>query len=251
MSIALSVVSHGHGPQVMRLLDGLAVLAYKEVREVVLTLNIPETALLRDIRSREWPFELKIIQNERARGFGSNHNAAFHECSLSRFCVMNPDVTILENPFPSLLAGLAMPGAGCAFPVQTDEVGGVQLSARVVPTPSALLRRYFPGLGLMPARRNDAVHWVSGACMLFDSTAYRALGGFDERFFMYCEDVDICLRLQLLGYGIVATNAKVVHVASQASHRDARHLRWHIQSLLRLWRSDSYKAFLKHPGGAS
>ena len=243
VSITVSVVSHGHGQKVLCLLDDLAAMGADDICEILLTLNIPEPALSSDVRSRKWPFQIHLIEDGRAKGFGSNHNAAFRRCGFPHFCVLNPDVSLTENPFPALISGLAQPHAGCTFPLQVDKDGHVQKSAREVPTLLALFRRYF---GLRRKSLGDEpVHWVTGACLLFDSAAYRKLGGFDERYFMYCEDVDLCLRLQLAGYALVATGARVIHVAYRASHRDAQHLLWHLRSLLRLWCSDSYRTFVK------
>jgi GT2 family glycosyltransferase len=66
------------------------------------------------------------------------------------------------------------------------------------------------------------------------------LGGFDPTYFMYCEDVDLCLRMRLAGLALVRGPAEVVHAGYRASHRRWSHLRWHVLSLLRLWRSPTY-----------
>ena len=79
--------------------------------------------------------------------------------------------------------------------------------------------------------------------MAFNSAVFRSLGGFDERYYMYCEDVDICLRLQLAGFGLSPANATVVHHAQRQTTKSLRHLAWHVRSLLRLWNSPTYKAY--------
>jgi len=68
------------------------------------------------------------------------------------------------------------------------------------------------------------------------------MGGFDERYFMYCEDVDLCLRLRLAGLRLVRAPVSVVHAGRGASRRSAVHLAWHVRSLLRLWCSRSFWA---------
>ena len=74
--------------------------------------------------------------------------------------------------------------------------------------------------------------------LLFESAAYLDLGGFDERYFMYCEDYDICARLRLSGRAYsVLMECEVVHDAQRASRRSRQHLRWHLQSLMRVWLS--------------
>jgi len=81
--------------------------------------------------------------------------------------------------------------------------------------------------------------------MLFRSTAYAQVGGFDERYFMYGEDFDICARMQLAGWKLqVGENLLARHEAQRASHADTRHLYWHVSSLLKLWGSATFWRYL-------
>jgi GT2 family glycosyltransferase len=70
--------------------------------------------------------------------------------------------------------------------------------------------------------------------MLFPSEAFRAAGGFDPRFFLYYEDVDLCARLRTLGYACVyQPETAVIHDARRASRRDLRLMGIHAVSALR------------------
>ncbi len=235
----VSIVSHGHGLPVLELVRVLA--TYNECRpaQVIITLNLPEPSLVEMLESGHWPFSLVIIRNTAQKGFGANHNAAFRKCGQDRFCIVNPDVMLPANPFPELLRAVGQAGAGCAYPRQIGANGELQDFAREVPTPLALWRRY-AGRG---GKTSNAVEWVTGAFMMFDATAYRAIGGFDERYFMYCEDVDICIRIQLAGYRLVEAKVDVIHVGQRASHASLRHLAWHLASLTRLWTSEPLRRF--------
>jgi len=87
-------------------------------------------------------------------------------------------------------------------------------------------------------------HWIPGLFMMFRSDAYREIGGFDERFFMYGEDFDICARTQLAGWKLqVAENLLARHDAQRASRTDAKHLYWHVTSLLKVWSSRAFWRF--------
>jgi N-acetylglucosaminyl-diphospho-decaprenol L-rhamnosyltransferase len=241
-AVSVSVISHGHGQEILTLLRQFAQLDVPEVARVVVTLNLPEPHLSDGIEDGHWPFALDVIRNERPQGFGHNHNQAFLRCDTEFFCVINPDISLVDDPFPDLIRTLGAVDAGCAYPLQLDVFGRVQDHVREVPTPGALLRRYLiPRYDLMPQPR----HWINGAFMLFRAEVYRRLEGFDEHYFMYCDDVDICLRLQLAGYRLVrGKSATVQHQAQRASRTDLRHLLWHIQSLWYMWRSPAYRQFL-------
>ena len=243
-SVTVSVVSHGHGEQVLGLLSKIHALCPLHVGHVVLTLNVPEPTLLAQLDARQWAFELTLLKNLQPKGFGANHNAAFAHHRLRFFCVVNPDIDFDRNPFGELIRPLADPLAGCSFPVQVDEAGHLQDYARSVPSLAVLLRRYSP-LGVQrQAQTLPNPDWVNGAFMLFRTDVFRQLDGFDERYFMYCEDVDICLRLQLAGYHLSCSEARITHAAHRNSRVNPRHLMWHVASLLRLWRSTSYRQFL-------
>lgn len=70
--------------------------------------------------------------------------------------------------------------------------------------------------------------------MLFQAEDYKRVKGFDEGFFLYYEDVDICARLWKAGCRVLACpKAQVVHDARRASHRNLRYMRWHVSSVVR------------------
>ena len=81
--------------------------------------------------------------------------------------------------------------------------------------------------------------------MAFKSSTFRRLGGFDERYFMYCEDVDLCWRAQLAGYSLAKAGATVMHRTRRRTLKSWEHLQWHVLSLLRLWGSAPYRSFKK------
>ena len=94
--------------------------------------------------------------------------------------------------------------------------------------------------------------WIPGLFMLFRSQAYARIGGFDERFFMYGEDFDICARLALAGWQLqIAEDQQARHDARRASHRSKRHLYWHLSSLLKVWSSSAFWRLWRRVAGSA
>ena len=82
------------------------------------------------------------------------------------------------------------------------------------------------------------VDWVAGMFIGFRREAYAGVGGFDERYFLYYEDVDICRKLQRQGFKVVYDpEVAIVHDARRASRKNLRLMRIHAASALRYLRS--------------
>lgn len=226
--IDVSLVSHGHGTMVGRLVDILE--GFPEVGRIIVTRNIEDSDGVLESR------KTIIIQNERPKGFGANHNAAFMHSSSGWFCVINPDIELNDNPFPALLAALSSSDAVLMAPLVLNGWGQLEDSFRYFPKIRHLLLKFFSiHYAKYPLSYHEdfvAVDWVAGMFMLFVADNFKNVGGFDERFFLYYEDADICTRLWKSGCPVmICTKAKVVHDAQRTSHRNFQYMKWHISSM--------------------
>lgn len=239
--ICISVVSHGQAEIAAAFLRSLAAIAPGLVTQLVYTRNIPEPALPPPVLAG---IELVVIDNPRPRGFGENHNAAFARCTRPFFCVVNPDILLPADPFEALLRCFDDRRLGLVAPVVTTPALAVENTARSLYTPIELVRQK-----LSPRNRATEADWLAGMFLLFRSEAYRAIGGFDERYFLYIEDVDICTRLRLAGWRLAqCQSCSVIHDARKQSHRSLKYTSWHIAGMLRYWSSRSfwrYRALLR------
>jgi GT2 family glycosyltransferase len=236
-SITVSIVSHGHDKWVARLMGQLSQLHGGHVQHVVLTHNLPSQPVAEPVEG--WPFRFTELFNGKPAGFGANHNRAFGHCASAYFCVLNPDIELRDaSVWAGLLERLQQPKVGCAYPLLFNPDGSPQENERELVTPLALLRRH---LLKLPQRRVD---WVSAAFWVVSAGAWRFVGGFDERYFMYCEDVDFCVRLQLSGWQLACADVAAGHRAGWASRRLGLHLAWHLRSIVRFWTTSHFRRFL-------
>lgn len=127
----------------------------------------------------------------------------------------------------------AQAAAGAAGPRVDTPTGHVYPSARTFPSVTDSIGHGFLGLVwrnnpwsrryLMsdrPLDRVQEVDWISGSCMMFRRSAFDEVGGFDESFFMYAEDVDLCRRLRDAGWStLYVPAARVVHVQGVSTSR--------------------------------
>jgi N-acetylglucosaminyl-diphospho-decaprenol L-rhamnosyltransferase len=243
--ITLSIVSHGHAAYVARLLLQLAALKRSDF-DVILTHNVPEVA---PPGLETLPFPLRLVENVRPKGFGGNHNAAFAISGGEHFVILNPDIELIGDPFTALLAlAESDPHCICA-PLIVDGDGRVEDSARCFPSPYRLAKRLLCRILKRPIapdpvpQQGDLLmpDWVAGMFLMVPRPTYALLGGFNDGFFLYFEDVDFGARARLAGCHILVNRAvAVIHRAQRDSHRRPRFMWWHVQSAFRFFRSATY-----------
>jgi len=167
----------------------------------------------------------RVLENPANLGFARANNLALREAKGRYVLVLNSDAELGEGALAALARYLdEHPGVGVVGPRTRDPDGGVQVSFGPPLTPlnewrqGRLVRGVKRGLGW--ARREaerlaSAEHepgWVSGSCLLARKDALAAVGYFDEAFFLYEEDADLCLRLRQAGWRVAFTPAaEVVH----------------------------------------
>lgn len=178
-------------------------------------------------------------------GYGTAVNRAVSEYGLGSqefFIVANPDVQWGPRSIDLLVEAAARwPRAGSLGPLIRDPDGTIYPSARHLPS---IVRggmhavvgpvwKSNPWTAAYRQERTDpserAVGWLSGSCLLLRGSAYADIGGFDERYFMYMEDVDLGDRLGRAGWqNVYVPSAEVLHAKGHATGRDpARNLAAH------------------------
>ena len=246
MTVAAVVVSHGNAAE----LEGLLPALQPQVEELVLVANVPGSF-------GTVPGGVRVIENARPRGFGANVNAGARVTTSELVCSVNPDAV----PRPEAIAVLRdflvqHPRAGVAGPRMLYPDGTVQPSRRRFPTVGGTLLRRTPlrrlvdpykvqrrhyHLGEQPTEPAEA-DWMLGGFLMLRRSMLDELGGFDEGFFLYGEDIDLCYRAARAGWERWYVPAAVVEHEHQAV-TDRRFLTrktlWHWRGILRFVR--------KHP----
>ncbi|BCW99199.1 MAG: glycosyl transferase [Armatimonadota bacterium] len=176
---------------------------------------------------------VRLLRMDRNLGFAAGHNRAFAAARGRYRFVLNPDATVSAGCLKALLDfAEAHPRAAVIGPRVLNPDGSIQHSARAFPTLMAALYRHSLLGKLFPDnphtrrylqsdwdhRDSRQVDWVSGSAMLIREEAVRELGGFDERYYMYVEDVDLCWRARQAGWEVwFCADAEVTHKKARAS----------------------------------
>ncbi len=188
---------------------------------------------------------VQLIANADNRGFTRANNQGL-ALSRGRYVLfLNPDTELAPAALGRMLAyAEAQPQVGVIGPQLRYGDGSVQSSRRRFPTSatffleSTIVQRWWPQNRVLSRyyvldRPDDAtsqVDWVVGACMLLRRAVLEQIGGFDEGFFMYSEELDLCRRAVDAGWQVVYLPAAVVtHFEGKSSEQvvAARHIRFH------------------------
>jgi N-acetylglucosaminyl-diphospho-decaprenol L-rhamnosyltransferase len=176
---------------------------------------------------------VRAIQSGRNGGFGCGCNLGAQAGDAPYVLFINPDATITGDALGVMRAALEADATlGAVGPRILGDDGQLQLTQRRYPRlRSTWAQALFLHRIAKRASWADEViwdraayevpgspQWLSGACLLIRREAFAAIGGFDERFFLYCEDIDICKRLRGAGYGLrYEPGATVRHIGGASA----------------------------------
>jgi N-acetylglucosaminyl-diphospho-decaprenol L-rhamnosyltransferase len=272
MKLYVSVVSHGHGQLALQSLQQLCAGLDFWVRagalhySATLIHNTKEPATTNDEGSEQEqiyvqhdgsasfvkPILLVHQWNPEPLGFAANHNQSMQMTRAlyaDWLLIANPDLDWRDDrSFAALVRGLqdAPHNVGAISLTQVLPSGEAVEFARRLMTPWQLAKR---AVNRLLGRSNEHVHifqadWVNAACLVVRREVFETLGGFDERYRLYCEDIDFCLRLRMTGWKLAVLEASVVHDTRRDSARHWKFFLWHLTSLLKLWTDRVFWQFL-------
>lgn len=230
---SLSIVSHGQFQLVKGLLDDLENFS-DYILEIVVTLNIPEKIYITDYTNK-----IIVINNESIKGFGANHNQAFKRITGDYFFVLNPDIRIHSFDFDSFISKLESHNSGAVSPYVLNPNNEIEDHVREFPNLKNLVKRFVSKevKNIYSFKSPSSIldnKWIAGMFMAFKSKQYNKLKGFDENFFLYLEDVDLCKRIIESGLSLsVDGSNKVIHYAQRTSHKSLKLFVIHCNSYLK------------------
>jgi GT2 family glycosyltransferase len=228
MSLSIVIVSYNARPDLERCLASLHDAPPATPHDITVVDNASTDGGLDAIRSR-WP-GVRVLELERNRGFAAGNNAGIRATRGELLLLLNSDTVVPAGALDTLVARLKQhPNAAAAGPRLIDSARKAELSFGPMISPLGELRQKALGalynVGISPVttwvegmtRREQYVDWVSGACLLVSRADAEAVGLFDERFFLYTEDVDFCAALRARGRLILfAPAAEITHVRGRS-----------------------------------
>lgn len=250
--VSVVVVSHQSAGDIRRCLNSLADDAADGWVEVIVVDNASSDDTTEIVRHEySW---VHLVTNTRRRGFGANCNQGALRARGRFLLLLNPDAELMVGSLAAMVQHLELnPVAGVVGPRLLYPDGRPQASVRRFPSLAATLVRRTPlrlFLHDTVAERNHLsqeedlsrpsdVDWLLGAAMLFRMTTFLTMGGMDDGYRLYCEDIDICWRLHRQDWEVHYLPAAVgLHGLSELTrHRFFTNRSWwHLRSMVRFLR---------------
>jgi N-acetylglucosaminyl-diphospho-decaprenol L-rhamnosyltransferase len=183
----------------------------------------------------------QFIRNTENQGFAKANNQALTLCSGEFVLFLNPDTILAEDSLLLCLDFLrSVPGAGALGPHMIDGAGNyLKESKRGFPSPSATFYKMTGFAGLFPRSKTFSSYYIghlhekspqvvpvlSGAFMLIRKKVLDEIGGFDERFFMYAEDIDLSYRITQAGYSnYYFPGTTIIHFKGESTRKNLSYI---------------------------
>ncbi len=238
----------------------VSIVTYKtppeELRECLCSLSSPEVKRIYVVDNSSLPALAEICKEDkrveyipnRNTGYGSGHNMAIHRAMRlgSEFhLVLNSDVEFEPGVIDRLIDYMRKnQDVGLIQPRITYPSGKMQYTCRLLPTPAnVFFRRFLPPVGRIldkryliqdyDQRQPISVPSLQGSFMLLRTKALEECGMFDERYFMYCEDIDLTRRIHKRYRTIYYPGESIRHVHRAASYHSLKMLCIHIVNMIR------------------
>lgn len=177
-------------------------------------------------------------------GFGKGHNYVIPKLDSKYHAIVNPDILLKEDAFSRLLSFMEEKKCGVAVPRITDEEGNLLKVYRRDLTRIDMFLRMFVKKGFekrkayhtmqdMDYKKPFRVPFAQGSFLIIRTELFKELKGFDERFFLYMEDADLCKRVNQVSEVWYCPDTTVIHKWEQGSHKSLKLFKLHVSSMIK------------------
>ncbi len=260
MDLSIIIVNYKSSDKTIKCVNSIQKFDLGDILfEIIIVDNKPENNELSEIKNsfKNLGININYIQSKKNLGMGGGNNLGIESASGKYILILNPDIIVKKDSIKILYNYLKnSKEVGIVGPKLIYPNGDLQYSCfRGWKKYTPFLRRTFLGKifkkqlngFLMKDKDHDKVmtaDWIMGSCLMFEKKILDDIdGGFDERFFMYFEDTDLCRRIKQLGKKVVYNpESVVVHNHGRESAREA----WYISPFVSKLTREHIKSYIKY-----
>lgn len=197
--------------------------------------------------------DVRIVCPHENLGFGKGHNFIINMIESEYHAIVNPDIELIEDAFTPIIKYMDNNrDVGMCIPNIVDEKGErLQVYRKELTVYDMFIRMFckhmFPKRIAEHTLQNKnykkpfQVPFGQGSFLVIRTELFKKLEGFDDRFFMYLEDADLCKRVNQISKLMYYPGTSVIHKWEQGSHRNKKLFKYHIQSMRKYFQKWGYK----------
>lgn len=199
--------------------------------------------------------DVVYINTKSNLGFGKGHNYIIDTIDSDYHAIINPDILLVEDSLTKIVEFMdENKNCGMVIPKIIDPSGNLQKVYRKEPTIFDMFVRMF--LKNLFTKRFNAhtlqeknfeevfkVPFGQGSFLVIRTQLFKQLRGFDDRYFMYMEDADLCKRVNEVSNFLYYPYTKVIHKWEKGSHRNKTLFKYHVQSMIKYFNKWGYKFY--------
>ena len=199
----------------------------------------------------------ELIKNKKNVGFGKGHNIVLDKIDSKYHAIVNPDILLQEDSFSAIIKYMEEQQemgqeVGMVIPRLIDEHGELLKVYRRELTVADLFIRMFLSKWFQKRqayhtmqnknyKKEFQVPFGQGSFLVIRTALFKQLKGFDDRYFMYMEDADLCKRVNQVSKFMYFPNTSVIHKWERGSHKNIKLFQYHIQSMIRYFNKWGWK----------
>lgn len=256
--ITISIVTH-NSRHIFDVLDNLNVeLGLDSNYDVHIFDNASEQSYINRLES--YGSFISVHVSAENKGFGYGHNQVLKQVATRYSIIFNPDVLITKDVLNKLIQHMQADNQLAAVcPKVLNSDGTTQYLVRQKLDVFDYMLRFVPSQSIkklfnkrlsyyecreLPDDKTSYIKMGSGCLMVIDNNKFKEIGGFDEQFFMYFEDNDLCLSFGKAGYKILYTPFEtVIHLYEKGAHKNKKLFKIFLQSMVKFFNKWGWRFF--------
>ena len=245
--LTITIVSYHNGEDVKKAVESIEKYTSKNINKQIYIVDNsekPETDLG---KLKELYPDIDYLATGKNLGFGGGHNYVLKQLDSKYHAIVNPDIILKEDAFSKLISFMQDESIGMCVPRLVDETGELlAVYRRELTIGDMFLRMFLKGA----FKKRQAHHtmqdadytkpfdvpFAQGSFLLIRTDLFQKLGGFDERFFLYMEDADLCKRVNQVSRLCYCPDTKVIHKWEKGSSKNGKLFQLHVQSMMTYFR---------------
>lgn len=249
--ISIAIVAYQDERDVQRAVESIETYTPKTIaKHIYIIDNSSSSSHLEKLSERY--ADVSYLRTGKNLGFGGGHNYILDQLDSRYHAIVNPDIILEMDALGVLMDFMQSSNAGMSVPRILSRQGELQKVYRRDPTVWDMFLRMFLK-GCFPKRQayhtmqdmdysqTFPVPFAQGSFLLIRTDLYRRLGGFDERYFLYMEDADLCRRVNEVSKLCYCPEAEVIHLWKKGSHKSGRLFWQHVKSMMAYFRKWGWK----------